>query len=101
MTSPVQYSQLYVLSQKVHLKHYYHCIVFSLFSALSPFRGLELILKGLLGTAENWETIEDMKNIFWYKRTTMSGGCLFQVFQFCSIAHHKATVTNVTVIVSQ
>ncbi|KAE8286829.1 Arachidonate 12-lipoxygenase, 12R-type [Larimichthys crocea] len=34
--------------------------------------GLELILKGLLGTAENWETIKDMKNIFWYKRTTMS-----------------------------
>ncbi|KAE8286830.1 Arachidonate 12-lipoxygenase, 12R-type [Larimichthys crocea] len=34
--------------------------------------GLELKLKGLLGTAENWETIEDMKNIFWYKRTTMS-----------------------------
>ncbi|XP_041814299.1 hydroperoxide isomerase ALOXE3-like isoform X1 [Chelmon rostratus] len=34
--------------------------------------GIELKLKGLLGSAEKWESIEDMKKIFWYKRTTMS-----------------------------
>ncbi|XP_068580556.1 hydroperoxide isomerase ALOXE3-like [Cebidichthys violaceus] len=34
--------------------------------------GIELKLKGLLGSAEQWESIEDMKNIFWCKKTTMS-----------------------------
>ncbi|XP_068580797.1 hydroperoxide isomerase ALOXE3-like isoform X2 [Cebidichthys violaceus] len=34
--------------------------------------GIELKLKGLLGSAEQWESIEDMKNIFWWKKTTMS-----------------------------
>ncbi|KAL7387778.1 hypothetical protein ABVT39_000827 [Epinephelus coioides] len=34
--------------------------------------GLELKLKGLLGSKEKWERIEDMKEIFWFKKTTMS-----------------------------
>uniref|UniRef100_A0A3B4X0Z3 Uncharacterized protein n=1 Tax=Seriola lalandi dorsalis TaxID=1841481 RepID=A0A3B4X0Z3_SERLL len=34
--------------------------------------GVELKLKGLIGSVEKWESIEDMKKIFWYKKTTMS-----------------------------
>ncbi|XP_068433013.1 hydroperoxide isomerase ALOXE3-like [Clinocottus analis] len=34
--------------------------------------GLELKIKGLLGSAEKWESIEDMEKIFWSKKTTMS-----------------------------
>ncbi|XP_036942277.1 hydroperoxide isomerase ALOXE3-like [Acanthopagrus latus] len=34
--------------------------------------GLELKIKGLLGSAEKWESIDDMKKIFWFKSTTMS-----------------------------
>ncbi|XP_029984476.1 hydroperoxide isomerase ALOXE3-like [Sphaeramia orbicularis] len=34
--------------------------------------GIELMLKGMLGSAENWETIDDMKKIFWLKKTPMS-----------------------------
>ncbi|KAM6905681.1 hydroperoxide isomerase ALOXE3-like [Lycodopsis pacificus] len=34
--------------------------------------GIELQLKGLIGSTEHWESIEDMKKIFWWKKTTMS-----------------------------
>ncbi|XP_054475055.1 LOW QUALITY PROTEIN: hydroperoxide isomerase ALOXE3-like [Anoplopoma fimbria] len=34
--------------------------------------GIELKLKGLFGSTEKWESIEDMKKIFWQKKTTMS-----------------------------
>ncbi|XP_042359016.1 hydroperoxide isomerase ALOXE3-like [Plectropomus leopardus] len=34
--------------------------------------GLELKLKGMIGSTEKWERIEDMKKIFWCKKTTMS-----------------------------
>lgn len=34
--------------------------------------GLELKIKGLLGSAEKWESLDDMKRIFWFKSTTMS-----------------------------
>ncbi|XP_068433627.1 hydroperoxide isomerase ALOXE3-like [Clinocottus analis] len=34
--------------------------------------GLELKIKGLLGSTKNWESIEDMKKIFWWRKTTMS-----------------------------
>uniref|UniRef100_A0A3B4V3U7 Hydroperoxide isomerase ALOXE3-like n=1 Tax=Seriola dumerili TaxID=41447 RepID=A0A3B4V3U7_SERDU len=34
--------------------------------------GVELKLKGMIGSMEKWESIEDMKKIFWYKKTTMS-----------------------------
>ncbi|XP_073349119.1 hydroperoxide isomerase ALOXE3-like [Pagrus major] len=34
--------------------------------------GLELKIKGLLGSAEKWESIDDMKKIFWFTSTTMS-----------------------------
>ncbi|XP_018528113.1 hydroperoxide isomerase ALOXE3 [Lates calcarifer] len=34
--------------------------------------GIELKLKGLLGSTERWKSIEDMKKIFWFKKTTMS-----------------------------
>ncbi|KAM6991958.1 hydroperoxide isomerase ALOXE3-like [Tautogolabrus adspersus] len=34
--------------------------------------GLELKFKGLLGSNEKWESIDDMKKIFWCKKTTMS-----------------------------
>ncbi|KAI9535835.1 hypothetical protein NQZ68_040156 [Dissostichus eleginoides] len=34
--------------------------------------GIELKVKGLLGSTAYWETIEDMNKIFWYKKTTMS-----------------------------
>uniref|UniRef100_A0A8C2ZEB2 Uncharacterized protein n=1 Tax=Cyclopterus lumpus TaxID=8103 RepID=A0A8C2ZEB2_CYCLU len=39
---------------------------------LSYFSGIELELKGLLGSAEKWESIEDMNKIFWWKKTTMT-----------------------------
>ncbi|XP_041660837.1 hydroperoxide isomerase ALOXE3-like [Cheilinus undulatus] len=34
--------------------------------------GLELQIKGLLGSNEKWESLDDMKHIFWFKKTTMS-----------------------------
>ncbi|KAK1888703.1 Hydroperoxide isomerase ALOXE3 [Dissostichus eleginoides] len=34
--------------------------------------GIELKVKGLQGSTAQWESIEDIKNIFWYKKTTMS-----------------------------
>ncbi|KAK5880029.1 hypothetical protein CesoFtcFv8_023098 [Champsocephalus esox] len=34
--------------------------------------GIELKVKGLLGSTAEWESIEDIKQIFWYKKTTMS-----------------------------
>ncbi|XP_068198895.1 hydroperoxide isomerase ALOXE3-like [Antennarius striatus] len=34
--------------------------------------GIELMIKGLLGSAERWENIEDMKKIFWFQKTTIS-----------------------------
>ncbi|XP_049446929.1 hydroperoxide isomerase ALOXE3-like [Epinephelus fuscoguttatus] len=34
--------------------------------------GLELKLKGLLGSTEKWKNFEDMKKILWRKKTTMS-----------------------------
>ncbi|XP_030261043.1 hydroperoxide isomerase ALOXE3-like [Sparus aurata] len=34
--------------------------------------GLELKIKGLLGSAEKWKNIDDMKKIFWFRSTTMS-----------------------------
>ncbi|XP_042245482.1 hydroperoxide isomerase ALOXE3-like [Thunnus maccoyii] len=33
----------------------------------------ELKYKGLVGSTEQWKSIDDMKDIFWYKKTTMSG----------------------------
>ncbi|XP_056284888.1 arachidonate 12-lipoxygenase, 12R-type-like [Pseudoliparis swirei] len=38
----------------------------------SVYHGIELKIKGLLGSAEKWESIEDMKNIFSWRKTTMS-----------------------------
>uniref|UniRef100_A0A3Q3G0P0 Si:dkey-17e16.9 n=1 Tax=Labrus bergylta TaxID=56723 RepID=A0A3Q3G0P0_9LABR len=35
-------------------------------------QGLELKIKGLLGSTEKWESIDDLKEIFWFKKTTMS-----------------------------
>ncbi|XP_074472225.1 hydroperoxide isomerase ALOXE3-like isoform X1 [Sebastes fasciatus] len=32
----------------------------------------ELMFKGLVGSTEEWESIEAIKNIFWFKKTTMS-----------------------------
>ncbi|KAM6915632.1 hydroperoxide isomerase ALOXE3-like [Xenentodon cancila] len=34
--------------------------------------GAELVFKGLAGSSKQWENIEDMKNILWYKKTPMS-----------------------------
>ncbi|XP_059213134.1 hydroperoxide isomerase ALOXE3-like [Centropristis striata] len=34
--------------------------------------GIELMIKGLLGSKEKWESFEDLKKIFWYKKTTLS-----------------------------
>ncbi|XP_029281708.1 hydroperoxide isomerase ALOXE3-like [Cottoperca gobio] len=34
--------------------------------------GLELKFKGLLGSIETWESLEEMKGIFWCKKTAMS-----------------------------
>ncbi|XP_020775880.2 polyunsaturated fatty acid lipoxygenase ALOX8-like [Boleophthalmus pectinirostris] len=36
------------------------------------FIGLELKIKGLLGSQDRWEKEEDMKNIFWFKKTAIS-----------------------------
>nr|XP_046228927.1 hydroperoxide isomerase ALOXE3-like [Scatophagus argus] len=33
---------------------------------------VELMFKGLAGSAERWESIEDMKKIFWFKKTAIS-----------------------------
>ncbi|XP_056284312.1 hydroperoxide isomerase ALOXE3-like [Pseudoliparis swirei] len=42
------------------------------FKYLNMKNGTELKLKGLLGSDKKWETIEDIKNIFCWKKTTMS-----------------------------
>ncbi|KAM4522480.1 hydroperoxide isomerase ALOXE3-like isoform 2-T6 [Odontesthes bonariensis] len=34
--------------------------------------GVELMFKGLVGSSERWDDIEDMKRIFWFKKTEMS-----------------------------
>ncbi|XP_068433599.1 hydroperoxide isomerase ALOXE3-like [Clinocottus analis] len=34
--------------------------------------GIELKLKGMLESTQKWESIEEMKNIFWWKKTPMS-----------------------------
>ncbi|KAK1900610.1 Hydroperoxide isomerase ALOXE3 [Dissostichus eleginoides] len=34
--------------------------------------GIELKVKGLQGSTAQWESIEDIKKIFWFKKTTMS-----------------------------
>nr|XP_043904896.1 hydroperoxide isomerase ALOXE3-like [Solea senegalensis] len=34
--------------------------------------GLELKLKGMIGSKEKWASIDDMKNVFWTKKTTIS-----------------------------
>ncbi|XP_049915016.1 hydroperoxide isomerase ALOXE3-like [Epinephelus moara] len=36
------------------------------------YQGAELMFKGMLGSTESWGKIEDMKNIFWSKKTQMS-----------------------------
>ncbi|XP_068433628.1 hydroperoxide isomerase ALOXE3-like [Clinocottus analis] len=40
--------------------------------SLSNFSGLKLKIKGLLGSTEKWKNIEDMKKIFWSRKTTIS-----------------------------
>lgn len=55
------------------------------FFPLSYFSGIELKLKGLLGSAEKWESIDDMKKIFWYKTTTMSG----RFSSFANLEHNS------------
>lgn len=34
---------------------------------------MELKLKGIIGSKESWESIDDMANIYWTNRTPMSG----------------------------
>ncbi|XP_058468855.1 hydroperoxide isomerase ALOXE3-like [Solea solea] len=34
--------------------------------------GIELKLKGMIGSTKKWESIEDMTKVFWNRRTTMS-----------------------------
>ncbi|XP_058468854.1 hydroperoxide isomerase ALOXE3-like [Solea solea] len=34
--------------------------------------GIELKLKGMIGSKEKWASIDDMKNVFWAKKTTIS-----------------------------
>ncbi|XP_061602684.1 hydroperoxide isomerase ALOXE3-like [Cololabis saira] len=34
--------------------------------------GVELVFKGLAGSTQQWKNIEDMKKIFWHKKTAMS-----------------------------
>lgn len=36
-------------------------------------RAMELKLKGIIGSKESWESIDDMANIYWTNRTPMSG----------------------------
>ncbi|AWP20072.1 putative epidermis-type lipoxygenase 3-like [Scophthalmus maximus] len=38
----------------------------------SSIIGMELKFRGLIGSMENWETFEDLKKIFWFKKTPMS-----------------------------
>ncbi|XP_035535059.1 hydroperoxide isomerase ALOXE3-like [Morone saxatilis] len=38
----------------------------------SLYHGAELMFKGLVGSTEQWENIEDLKKIFWSKKTPVS-----------------------------
>ncbi|XP_042245476.1 polyunsaturated fatty acid lipoxygenase ALOX15B-like isoform X1 [Thunnus maccoyii] len=39
---------------------------------IKKIAGAELMFKGLAGSTEQWKSIEDMKQIFWSQKTTMS-----------------------------
>lgn len=47
---------------------------------------IEMTLKNLIGSEENWEHLDDMKRIFSLRKTPMSGSSSFwtQRFLFCS-----------------
>ncbi|KAI4788200.1 hypothetical protein KUCAC02_036009 [Chaenocephalus aceratus] len=49
--------------------------------------GIELKVKGLLGSTAEWESIEDIKKIFWYKKTTMSGMFFLSHLLVVSVTH--------------
>lgn len=55
--------------------------------SLFYFSGIELKVKGLLGSTAQWESIEDIKKIFWYKKTTMSGMFFLSHLLVVSVTH--------------
>lgn len=46
-------------------------------------------LKGLIGSQDDWESLDDMKRIFSHRKTPMSGRCLFiPSYTKFTILHH-------------
>lgn len=46
-----------------------------------------MVLKGLLGSEENWESLDDMQRIFSFRTTPMSGRV-----QLCRYFHYSAAL---------
>ncbi len=69
------------------------CILLSFHFTLSYFSGGELIVKGLSGSAEEWQNFDDIKKIFWSKKTQMSGrvrtGIYLTSTLLCPQLHNK------------
>lgn len=47
--------------------------VYILMSCYLSFSGAEFKCKNMVGSTEQWEKFEDIEQIFWFKRTPLSG----------------------------
>uniref|UniRef100_A0A3B4X0M6 Hydroperoxide isomerase ALOXE3-like n=1 Tax=Seriola lalandi dorsalis TaxID=1841481 RepID=A0A3B4X0M6_SERLL len=57
----------------INISILFNCLPFAVFFfTFSYLSDAELMFKGLTGSTEQWESIEDIKKIFWFKTTKMS-----------------------------
>ena len=75
------------------LSNYLHYALF-LFCPFPHCSGAELMFKGLLGSTEQWEKIEDIKKIFWFKETTMSGEVEFLLGYLTHFSSYRFIITG-------
>lgn len=67
----------------------FRTLCYSFFSATNSSH-IQMTLKGLLGSEENWESLDDMKRIYTLRKTPMSGRFFFSFLGheiYCSAAH--------------